>query len=119
MSTDRLDVLDRLAAGEISPAEAAQILRTPSPLARPQARHLAQRWLHVRVTDLDTGRRRVNVDLPLSWVEVGLSLGARYYPDMAGIDLAQIVEQIRDGAGGKLVEVEDLDERVRVELFVD
>ena len=119
MGTDQLNVLNRLAAGEISPDEATQLLRVSSRPAPPRVQSRTDRWLRIRITDLDTGRQRVNVNLPLSWVEVGLSFGARYNSELAGIDLDEILEQIRNGADGKLVEVEDLDDRERVEIFVD
>jgi hypothetical protein len=75
--------------------------------------------LHVRVTNLQTGRPKVNVNLPLTWVELGLKIGAKYQPEIAGLDFNDIVAQIQDGANGRLIEVEDLDDGERVEIFVD
>ena len=118
MSTDRADTrsVNLLASGQISADEAAQRLR---PSAAPPRLNLSGRWLRVRVTDLDTGKQKVNVNLPLSWVEVGMKIGAQYRPEIANFDLGALVEQIQSGAEGRLVEVEDLDDNERVEIFVD
>ena len=122
MNTDRSNILNQLASGQISADEAAQRLSAPPGLESGGGKgtvNLSGRWLHVRVSDLDTGRQKVNVNLPLSWVEVGMRIGAQYRPEVANFDLNALVEQIRSGAEGKLVEVEDLDDNERVEIFVD
>ena len=126
MNLERADILNRLAAGQISTDEAARLLREPvrppsPPLEGSERRNtgLAGRRLHVRVTDLGTGQPKVNVNLPLSWVEVGMKIGARYRPEIADFDVNALIEQIRDGTQGKLVEVEDLDDNERVEIFLD
>ena len=124
MSTDRNHILDRLASGQISADEAARLLRGPAESPPPPATELppaqlANRWLRIRVTDLATGRQRVNVNLPLSWVQIGMKIGARYRPEIAGIDFAGLLHQIQSGANGKLIEVEDLEDDERVEIYVD
>jgi len=122
MTTDRANILDQLASGQISADEAAQRLRPP---AGPQSgtgkatANLTGRWLHVRVTDLETGKQKANVNLPLTWVEVGMRIGAQYRPEIASFDFGDLVAQIQAGAEGKLVEVEDLEDNERVEIFVD
>lgn len=125
MPTERSHILDQLAAGEITAEEAEQLLRQPngpSPEAlssgKPDAAG-ANRRLRVRVISLDTGRDRVNVQVPISLVEAGLSLGARYEPRIAGIDVREIFDLIRAGTGGKIVEVEDWEDGERVEIYVE
>jgi hypothetical protein len=121
MTSPHAHILNLLADGEISPDEAAARMRGErTATARPAApASLANRWLHVRVTDLETGRPRVNVNLPLAWVAVGLQLGARYTPQLGDFDLKGLLDEIQAGASGRLVEVEDLDDGQRVEIFVD
>jgi len=116
MTPDRTTLLNRVAAGELSAEEAARLLQ-PAPI-RSKA-ELAQHWLRVRITNLETGKPKVNVNLPLTWVEIGLKLGAQHEPQLAGIDFSDILAQIRAGASGKLIEVEELDKNERVEVFVD
>lgn len=123
MDANRTDILNQLASGQITAAEAAQRLGPAAPARpatpKPHPGLNANRWLHVRVTNLETGRPKVNVNLPLTWVELGLKIGAKYQPEIAGLDFNDLVAQIQAGANGKLVEVEDLDDGERVEIFVD
>jgi hypothetical protein len=121
MNTERADILNRLASGQISADEASRLLRPPAELqgAPGKSVNFGGRWLHVRVTDLNSGRQKVNVNLPLAWVEVGMRIGAQYSPEIAGFDLGALVEEIKAGTHGKLVEVEDLEDNERVEVFVD
>lgn len=131
MTSSHAQILNLLADGQISPEEAAARMRGErgtSESSRPQpgapraaaTADLGKRWLHIRISDAHTGRARVNVNLPLGWVALGLQLGARYkLPQLADIDLGEILDQIRSGASGKLVEVEDLDDGERVEIYVD
>ncbi len=120
MNDDRTAILSRLAGGEISVDDAAGLLRNPAPASPPAAASSSSgRWMRIRVTDLETGKSRVNVNLPLSWVEVGLKIGARYQPEIEGIDLGDILAQLQAGANGKIVEVEDVEDNQRVEIFVD
>jgi hypothetical protein len=118
MDTPRADILNQLAAGQISATEAAQRLGAP-PKANEPSRSASAHWLRVRVTDLETGKLKVNVNVPLAWVKVGMRIGATHKPELAGIDFNEIVEQIHAGASGKLVEVEDIEDGERVEVYVD
>ena len=119
------DILDRLASGELTAEEATRLLREPasSPAGKPSPDSLgadyANRRLRVRVTNLDTGRDRVNVNLPLALVEAGVKLGARYEPGIAGVNFAELVEQIKSGVSGNLVEVDNWEEGERVEIFIE
>lgn len=119
MLNDRADILNRVASGQLSAEEAAQQLKGPGPAPAGASEALQGHWLHIRVTRLDTGHTKVNVNVPLSWVDIGMRIGARYQPDIAGIDWAEVVEMIQSGANGRIVEVEDLDDNERVEIFVE
>jgi len=118
-------ILDRLASGELTAEEAAHLLREPmhSPAGAPPSdsagADYANRRLRVRVTNLDTGRNRVNVNLPLALVEAGMKLGARHEPKIAEINFAEIFEQIKAGVDGNLVDVENWEEGERVEIFIE
>ena len=77
------------------------------------------RWFRVRVTDVATGRTKVNVNLPLSLVKAGLKMGARFAPDMEELDWDELALAIQEGAAGKIVEVEDEEDGERVEVYVE
>ena len=77
------------------------------------------RWFRVRVTDLETGRNKVNVNRPMSLVDVGTRMGARFAPELEGLDFNDIIEQVKAGAQGKIIEVEDAEGGERVEIYVE
>src|SRR5258705_197281 len=98
MDNNRSEILSQLASGQISAEQAAKRRRGPAPprppLPEPPAREappppappltpeqqaaLANRWLRIRVSDMESGRQRVSVNVPLSWVSFGLKIGARF-----------------------------------------
>lgn len=122
MLANRASILDQVAAGQMTAEEAARVLGRPAAVARPspeQLEHLKGRWLHIRVTRLSTGAARATINLPLTWVAIGMQIGARFEHRIAGVDWAEVTELINSGADGRLVEVENLDDDERVEIFVE
>lgn len=117
MSTDRLSILHRIASGELSADEGAALLNGEPKAAAPAI--LPQRWLHVRVTNMDTGKTKVNVNVPFSLVQAGLKIGAAYEPQLENLDWYEILQELDGATNGKIVEVEDEEDRQRVEVYVD
>jgi len=121
---ERMQILKMVADGKISAEEGAKLLaaleterkRETRPPAEPPS---AARWFRVRVTDLETGKNKVNVNLPMSLVDVGTRMGARFAPELEDLDFKDIIEQIKSGAQGKIVEVEDTEGGERVEIYVE
>ena len=91
----------------------------PAPPIAEKSAKLAGRWLRVRVSDLESGRQRVSVNLPLSWVAMGLRIGARYSPEVAALDPDELLSTLQSGATGQMVDVEDLDDGQRVQIFIE
>ena len=119
---ERMKILKMLEEGKLSAEEAARLLKALGK-AKPERRGPPPggeaKWLRVRVTDLKSGRASVNVNLPMSLVNVGLKLWAQFVPDTEGIDFRQIQEALRAGLTGKIVDVEDAEEGQRVEIYVE
>jgi hypothetical protein len=76
-------------------------------------------WFRVKVTDMDTGRTKVNVNLPFSLVRAGIKLGSRFAPEVESVDLEELISAIDEGASGRLVDVEDVEGGEKVEIFVE
>ena len=124
-SDERTEILRLIESGKITTSDGLKLLNSldkkPSlPAAAgtrpPQTRG---RWLRIRVTNLATQAPKVNVNLPLGLVSVGLNIGRRYAPELNGIDWDELLDEIQRGADGKLVEVEDQEDNERVEIFVE
>jgi hypothetical protein len=121
---DRMQILNMVAERIISADEGAKLLAALEPDQRREPNQSITgpsqpRWVRVRVTDLETGRNKVNINLPMGLVEVGARLGARFAPELQGMDIHEVVEQVKSGAQGKIVEVEDVEDGERVEIYVE
>lgn len=121
LSEERLKILKMVEEGKISPEEAARLLAAVSKAERRRTSTTSSegRWLRVRVTDMDSGKMAVNVNLPVSLVNVGLRMGARFVPEMEGVSLNELDEAIRRGVTGKIIDIVDEQERQRVEVYVE
>ncbi len=141
-SQERLKILQMLQEGKITPKSAAQLLDAmgagasaakQAPRQEPlsgAARAYAvpepvptsgskAHWLRVRVTDTDSGRPRVNVRIPVGLVNLGLKLGARYTPEIEGLDIGALLQAAQTGETGPFVDVYDEDEGEHVEVFLE
>lgn len=120
---ERMQILNMVAEGQISAGDGAKLLAALEPekkAVRPVAeRPSPARWFRVRVTDLETGKNKVNVNLPMSLVDVGTRMGARFAPELEDVDFNDIIEQVKSGAQGKIIEVEDAEGGERVEIYVE
>ena len=59
------------------------------------------------------------MNLPLSLVDFGLKLGARFVPEEYGFDVDEVRQAIRSGMVGKIIEVDDGADGERVEIIVE
>lgn len=120
---ERMQILNMVAEGKISATDGAQLLAALEPEKKSvravAERPSAPRWFRVRVTDLETGKNKVNVNLPMSLVEVGTRMGARFAPELEDMDFHDIIEQVKSGAQGKIIEVEDAEGGEKVEIYVE
>ena len=69
-------------------------------------------------------KTKVKVNIPLSLVNVGLKLGCAYAPQLKEsgldkIDFDEIIEAVKNGAEGRVVDVEDEDSQTKVEVYVE
>jgi hypothetical protein len=119
---ERIKILDMIQSGHISAEEGAKLLAA---LKASQQKDSAvdaggqPRWFRLRVTDLQTGRQKVSMNIPMALVNVGVRMGARFIPESEDVDYDQIAEALRSGQQGKILEVEDQEDQERVEIFFE
>lgn len=77
------------------------------------------KWFRIRVTDMATGRAKVNVNLPIGLVNVGVKIAGKFAPETDMLEIQQIVESIKSGAQGKIIDVMDEDDGEHVEIYVE
>jgi hypothetical protein len=120
---ERMQILKMIEEGKITAQDGAELLRAldqdkkiPPPPLRGAS---APRWFRVRVTDIATGRAKVNVNIPMGLVNVGIKMGARFAPEVDSIDYDDIMSAIQSGQQGKIMDVTDEEDGERVEIFVE
>ncbi|HVN14229.1 MAG TPA: hypothetical protein VMT73_00690 [Anaerolineales bacterium] len=120
---ERLKILKMIEEGKISAEEGAKLLsalrdtrRTAGP-STPRTPGGA-RWLRIRVTDMTTGRSKASVQIPLALVDAGMKIGAHFAPEVEGVDMSNVLEAVRSGMTGKIIDVVDEDDE-HVEIFVE
>ena len=121
---ERMQILKMIEEGKISAEEGAKLLAalsagSKSDVARREAAGGSAKQFRVRVTDLTSGRNKVNINIPMSLVNVGLKMGARFAPDIEGVNFEEIVAAIKSGSQGKIVDVVDDEDGERVEIYVE
>lgn len=121
-SEERIRILQMLQEGKITAEEANRLLSALGQNARTTQSATARRnpnHLRVQVTDLKTGQIKVKVNLPMSIVNMGVKLGARFIPDDVDIDMEELMDAINSGQHGKIIEVEDVQDGEKVEVWVE
>jgi hypothetical protein len=128
-SEERLRILRMIQEGKISAAEGLKLLEAlgqaspvppPQPVeSSPAASSKGARWFRVRVTDTNTGKVRVNIRLPVSVITTGFKLGARFSPQVEGMDMGLLMDAIRSGETGQIVDVQDEKDGEHVEVFLE
>ena len=122
---ERMKVLQMLEEGKVSPEEAAALLRALTGRQQPAPQRAERVWdegrlFRVQVTDLHTGKAKVNVTLPTKLIGMGLRIAERFAPDeMEGVDVKELEAMLASGAVGKILEVEDEEDGERVEIYVE
>ena len=123
---ERMKILKLIEEGKISAEEGAKLLSAlsdsrknfpPAPPRPPSAG--GARMLRVRVTDTRTGRSKASVQIPLALVDAGLKIGAHFAPEVQGVDMSNVMEALRMGVTGKIIDVTDEEDGEHVEIFVE
>ena len=123
LKEERLQILQMIQEGKISAEEGAKLLAALDGSKKAEAAATTAatqgKYLRVRVTDMRSGKTKVNVNLPLALVSVGLKMGAKFAPELGNMDMNEIMDAIRGGTQGKIVDVEDSEDGEKVEVYID
>jgi hypothetical protein len=121
---ERMQILKMIEEGKISASEGTDLLRALDQdgvkrRSEPVNGASSPRWFRVRITDIRSGKSKVSVNIPMGLVNAGIKMGARFAPDLEGVDFDELTEMINSGAQGKIMDVVDNEEGERVEIFVE
>jgi hypothetical protein len=118
---ERMKILKMIEEGKVSAEEGAKLLAALSGANRPLGGLAASgaKWLRVRVTEVDSGRSKATVQIPISLMEAGMKIGAHFAPEIDGVNMDQLMEALRSGMTGKIIDVVDDEDGEHVEIFVE
>jgi hypothetical protein len=121
-----MKILKMIEEGKLSAEEGTKLLaalsekRPPTP---PRGSGMTNpggaRWLRIRVTDIRTGRSKASVQIPLALVDAGMKIGAHFAPEVEGVDMSNVMEAVRSGVQGKIIDVTDEEDGEHVEIYVE
>lgn len=123
-SEERMKILKMIEEGKLSAEEGTRLLSALSSGSRlvSSAGGLAAsgaKWLRVRVTDVNTGRSKATVQIPIALIDAGMKIGAHFAPEIDGVDMTELMEVLRTGMTGKIIDVTDDEDGEHVEIFVE
>jgi hypothetical protein len=118
MNEERIQILKMIESGKISADEAAKLFEAmEAPKAERSA--LPAKTIKIRVIDGRSGKKNVDINLPISLVGVAMRFIPRDQAQAHGVDLDEITRAIREGTQGRILEVVDPEKNQRVEIFLE
>ena len=118
---ERMKILKMIEEGKVNAEEGAKLLSALTSANRPLGALSASgaKWLRVRVTDIQSGRSKATVQIPISLMEAGMKIGAHFAPEIDGVNMDQLMEALRTGVTGKIIDVTDDEDGEHVEIYVE
>lgn len=129
LKEEKLQVLKMVEDGKITSQEGMNLLEALSGNngnKKEYVNNKSPKWFKVRIYE-PGNNNRVNVTIPLSLVNLGMKFANKFAPDFvpelenAGLseeDIFEIFEEIKNGASGKIVDIES-ENGEKVEIIVE
>ena len=121
-STDeRNRILNMIESGQITAAQAAQLLDTLLPEYEQSGGQVENRTVRIWLTEMSTNRRKMNMTatIPVYLVSMSLRLLARLVSQLNDSTIQNVIRAIERGTTGRLLDLQDLEEGKRLEVFVE
>ena len=131
-SEERMIILKMVEEGNVSAADGAKLLAALNTIDTGNASTGATqstytnvrsssgaKWLRIRVSDMASGKQKVSVNLPIGLISVGAKIAAKFAPEAENLEVDQIIEAIKSGAQGKIIDVTDDEDGEHVEILVE
>ncbi len=120
-TNERNRILSMVEAGQITAAQAAELLDTLAPVYEQHASQLENRTVRIWLTDMSTNRRKINVTatLPVYLLGASLRMLARLVAQINDNTMQHVIRAIEKDMTGRLIDLQDLEEGKRLEIFVE
>lgn len=122
--SEKIKILKMVEEGKITAEEGIKLLEaveTKKEEIKSIEKTYSAKWLRVKVYDPEDNVK-VNVNIPLALVETGIKIGMAYDKNLNehldGVDFKEIVNAVKNGAEGKIVDVES-EKGEKVEVYVE
>lgn len=127
---ERMKILKMIEEGRITPEEGVELLEAIEPRSslRPLSPSIdllpptalkSARWFRLVVTDIKSGKMRVNLRLPVNLFNAGVKMGAKFAPQVEGLDTEQLLSYLRSGETGKIFEIDKDEDGEHIEVFLE
>ncbi len=119
---ERMKILKMIEEGKLSAEEGSKLLAALTAGNRPPVPGIpvgGAKWLRVRVTEVGSGRPKATVQIPLALMDAGMKIGAHFAPEIDGVNMDQLMEALRTGMTGKIIDVTDEEDGEHVEIYVE
>ena len=121
-STDeRNRILNMIETGQITAVQAAQLLDTMLPAYEQYSGQMENRTVRIWMTDMSNNRRKMNMTatIPVYLVSMSLRLLTRMVSQLNDSTIQNVIRAIERGSTGRLLDLQDLEEGKRLEIFVE
>jgi hypothetical protein len=123
---EKLQILRMIEEGKITSEEGIELLDALNETKNNYMENQKSKWLKVRIVE-PKGNNKVNVTIPVALIDVGIKIAGKVAPNFvpelkeSGLnenDINELFEAIKNGASGKLVDIEGEDGE-KVEVIVE
>lgn len=112
----------------VSPTPTAE--KAPPPVPEPEVSYKADTvslpdngsmptWFRVRVRNLETGKNKVSVNIPVRMLKFGMRIGKRFTSELDDLNWNEIDSMVSNMQTGMLVEVQDEESNEHVQVFLE
>lgn len=118
---ERNRILNMVESGQITAAQAAQLLDALLPEHEQPGERVRNRTVRIWMTDMATNSKKMNVTatMPINLISMTLHLLTRMAPQLNDGTIQNVMHAIERGNTGRLLDLQDLEEGKRIEIFVE
>ncbi len=121
LKEEKMQILKLIQEGKVSAEEGIELLNALEE-KNIQTNSQGSKWLRVKVFE-PNDKTKVNVNIPISLIDIGLKFASKFSPELndsslEGIDFKEIAQAIKDGAEGKIVDI-DTEDGEKIEIIVE
>jgi len=118
---ERNRILNMVESGQITAAQAAQLLDALLSEHEQPGERVRNRTVRIWMTDMATNSKKMNVTatMPINLISMTLHLLTRMTPQLNDGTIQNVMHAIERGNTGRLLDLQDLEEGKRIEIFVE